>query len=549
MRKSLIQTLSILAASFILTGCVDDAFNLDKINDDMAITWETISAPIQDTDIIKVSEMFDFESNSSIVTTNEGDYHIYLSTNPTSTTFTVDKFTYEPAMKETHISEIPAKACDVEVEMTHGFSLNSSSIPSEVKSIERIEINCSVVPTFKFTKTESVNRIIMKKGSQLILPKWMVVGTYDESLLSAKDNVLTIIKDFDVTAEGMSSTLTISAIDFTKTKEGKATIKDGYFNLEDNVTTIGHVVLQDGDIVKKITESHYDISFRCDISSVEIKSVKALIDPQINMTIDDINISEFTSLFPKENTVNLYDIALNLDINNNSPLSTSFSADLESINNGSVLKTAHIGPASAKEFETSTIILSQRGENKVENLADIINSKPEKIAIKNIDFDHSEESVWIETGKNYSITTEYSVDAPIAFCKDLNYKFDHEMNLDVNLSNSSIESLVLTMDAENSIPIGLKMAAEVLDKEGKAISGVGISFDHDIQPGTLSAKSKTPIKIVIEPVGEIDYIKTLRIHFTGFNNEEVEGHCLNANQTLSLVNIEAKVNGLAVQLN
>jgi len=74
------QALLALLCATLSASCVDQSYDLDKINDDVSITWESLSVPIGSMKPILFSDMIDLDDYGLVTVSPSGDYSVAFST-------------------------------------------------------------------------------------------------------------------------------------------------------------------------------------------------------------------------------------------------------------------------------------------------------------------------------------------------------------------------------------------------------------------------------------------------------------------------------------
>lgn len=364
--------------------------------------------------------------------------------------------------------------------------------------------------------------------------------------------------------------LDITGIDLTKIPAGQGFIRDRHkMLLNDNITLTGFEVslLTDdlgntfGDIPEEV---HIDTGIK--LNSLDIKDVTVKVDPKVAITPQAINVGKLPDFVNGDGAVlDLYDPQIMLFLGNDSPLTMSLNADLESYK-GASRNTVHIGDnggatdkITVKSGMTSRIYLSHTGESapsgyqnvKVSNLSDIVKNVPERISIANIDVKADDEFVTVQTDKSYNFYCSYSIIAPLAFGKDMRIDYCSDYDGWNEIFNSEdvdyeINSAVVTFDCVNTIPFGIEMTAAAIDKEDNVIPEITVTIEGNVSSGSVDKPSKTPMTLNLktssgDDMRRLDGIR-MNNRISGADNDH-SGVCLNKRQSIKLENMKIKIKG------
>lgn len=543
-------TIVSIAALTVATGCIDEDYDLRKIDKEMQISIPSLSAPFLSGEKFYVSDLINLEDNNYVRTDSLGNYIFKISGGHSRFEYTVEPFTVTPKAYEKAIRNIPTDTYDTEVEMYHTFEINSSDVPQEVQSIERLDFDGTITTQFSFQGNSNIRRIIMKAGTKIVFPSWVEIKDYDHNMLSlGRNNTFTVKNDVPVTSKGINSTIKVSGIDFKSLPKNNG-YSDGSIHLSGTFKTNGHFVLMDEDIIKKGSDTSYDVNFKCDFAKTTITGGIFGIRSSI-----DLEPKTMTALQGIDNTINLEgnynldNVYVDLTLENDSPFSAIFAADFSGIA-GDRITTSSIRGINIHNESTENFIISDKDGTFVHGMTDLINSKPEMIRLENTTIEATGESCSIKTGTPYAFNMNYSIEAPLAFAKDLSVSSTKTFDINLDLGETEIESVEFSFTAENSIPLGIQVTAAVkAEDSGRSTSGPAtkVTMNHGIEPGTIENPSVSPVTVSIFPE-KGKKIANLTLSFTLYNDEAHASMPLNMNQMLSLKDIKLKANGINVQL-
>lgn len=318
-----------------------------------------------------------------------------------------------------------------------------------------------------------------------------------------------------------------------------------------------------------------------DVVKFKVDRVQAVINPKIDVTIDPVQFSNLPDFLNDEAVVmDLENPKINLTILNTSPVDVNLYADLLAVKNGNVVATVGIGkgeqgdelhnttPIIIKANTTTRICLSRLGEGgsdgadniKVADLNNLIKKIPDQISIENVKAEVLQQEYVIHLGKTYHVTTDYSVDAPLAFGENLQIVYNesvNDWNKDIADYDLEVKEVRVKMEALNKIPLNMQITVEPVDVDGNLIEHISVEQPNNIIPGNGvlgddAGMKTTPISIRLktEKEGAMRRLDGLNLHINATTNEEYKGLQLNQNQTLKLNKIYLEVpGGIKMNLN
>ncbi|MCQ2146162.1 MAG: hypothetical protein MJZ16_01455 [Bacteroidales bacterium] len=536
-------------------SCVDEDYNLDKINDDMVIKWNSIAAPLGNLPAIKISDLIDVENNKYIKISDNGDYSIFFDGSHSETSFDTPSFKMGASDIDKEIESvvysplaISGTSPVVPVKFKSIIEISENTIPEEIISIESAKVKASLNPVFNFDGTGNISGIYLTKGTTLDFPSWVTIGEYNSELLSKSGSTLTLKKDLHMGANSVDLTCSATELDFSKLPEGQGLISKGEVYIYDSLVVKGGVYIREQDIVNKVTQDSFTATFSFNISDIEVLSATAVVKPSLNLDIPKVDTKGLSSLFNGKSNLDIYDMNINLSVGNETPLSATINADVNSFKDGSKAATVHIGPLEAKANATSSFFIGKRTGSMTSGLTDLISSLPDELSLTNIDIATSDSPVEYIAGNTYKISTDYSIEAPLAFGKNLSVELEYDLSVGLSLEEATIGSAEINFTAVNTIPLGMDVSAILIDEQGNEISGSSVNVNGSIGSGSLTHPNTGILTIFVTPGNNTDTIDSIRLFFRASCDENHEGESLNMNQSLSIQDVSLKVNDLTISL-
>lgn len=580
-----------LPATF--NSCVNEDYDLTKDIDKTICIDGEISAPIGNSETIFVTDLLNLDGDESDVLFLDinDNYVLTFMGNRTEASFTVPSFRFSGDIMANggHLGLI--KRSDIMEELAPGLSgtglpvpkgltvkrtFDASTtpleidedIPEEVTDVKDIHGNAVAKVTFLANTGKAT-----LSGLTVDFPDYLIFAGISKGQIDCdfdKESNTLRFGQVEVGRVMSEVSLDITGIDLTKIPAGQGFIRDRHkMLLNDNITLTGFEVslLTDdlgntfGDIPEEV---HIDTGIK--LNSLDIKDVTVKVDPKVAITPQAINVGKLPDFVNGDGAVlDLYDPQIMLFLGNDSPLTMSLNADLESYK-GSSRNTVHIGDnggatdkITVKSGMTSRIYLSRTGESapsgyqnvKVSNLSDIVKNVPERISIANIDVKADDEFVTVQTDKSYNFYCSYSIIAPLAFGKDMRIDYCSDYDGWNEIFNSEdvdyeINSAVVTFDCVNTIPFGIEMTATAIDKEDNVIPEITVTIEGNVSSGSVDKPSKTPMTLNLktssgDDMRRLDGIR-MNNRISGADNDH-SGVCLNKRQSIKLENMKIKIKG------
>lgn len=579
-----------LPATF--NSCVNEDYDLTKDIDKTICIDGGISAPIGNSETIFVTDLLNLDDESDVLFLDINDnYVLTFMGNRTETSFTIPSFRFSGDIVTNggHLGLI--KRSDIMEELAPGLSGTGlpvpkgltlkrtfdpsttpleidEDIPEEVTDVKDIHGNAVAKVTFLANAGKAT-----LSGLTVDFPDYLIFAGISKGQIDCdfdKESNTLRFGQVEVGRVMSEVSLDITGIDLTKIPAGQGFIRDRHkILLNDNITLTGFEVslLTDdlgntfGDIPEEV---HIDTGIK--INSLDIKDVTVKVDPKVAITPQAFNVGKLPDFVNGDGAVlDLYDPQIMLFLGNDSPLTMSLNADLESYK-GASRNTVHIGDnggatdkITVKSGMTSRIYLSRTGEIapsgyqnvKVSNLSDIVRNVPERISIANIDVKADDEFVTVQTDKSYNFYCSYSIIAPLAFGKDMRIDYCSDYDGWNEIFNSEdvdyeINSAVVTFDCVNTIPFGIEMTAAAIDKEDNVIPEITVTIEGNVSSGSVDKPSKTPMTLNLktssgDDMRRLDGIR-MNNRISGADNDH-SGVCPNKRQSIKLENMKIKIKG------
>ena len=259
-------------------------------------------------------------------------------------------------------------------------------------------------------------------------------------------------------------------------------------------------------------------------------------------------------------------------LDNGSPLDMYLNANITSYS-GTHQSDIHIGdctpihgdshsdhataPVSIAANSEAEYYFSRRGHHdtsngtdiELEHIGDMIRELPDSIVIHDISVETDDSFVNVVANQNCNVEMEYEFFCPLAFGKDLNISFDYDIDLGFDGESVGIDSLVISMNMVNTIPLDFAITGVALDADGNEIRNASVDLDLDLAAGTLDAPVESPAEVVISTSG-LASVEKLRLKLTATSSRAMEGKILNTAQGLGINDLHVTLpNGINLDLS
>ena len=473
------------------------------------------------------------EDGSAVTTDNNGNYMLKQGGGENSNDIEIPEVTIETAGGFTGVEidgvsnntggsmDIPAT--NVAIEQNIALDINSDGVTSVLK--KPVYVNTSCVNTsvvIKLKKTGTSNITAKLSDFEVVFPEFMTIETSATDWEVTEGRILTL-----KSGEGQSFSddvkipINITKIDFEKAG-AEYIFKD---DVKDNnvIKLNGDIALKGNISLNGSMNSGASASIKIDIESNEItvEEVSAVVDPEIDITIDPIEVAELPDfLNDEEAAIELTDPRLFFTVTNPSPIPVTFGATLVPMKTGAVMNSVDIEgieiPANCENYvicihQNANVDADIVADSKVivEDLHNLITKIPELIEVENVEVTVPETPVTVQANKNYKMSTAYEINTP------------------------------LMLSVNNQLPLGVKLSAVAVDNAGNVLNNVVVNIDMDIKAGATSDVKFT----VTTTDGSMKGLDGLKLTVTATGSEETSGVCLNENQYIKITDLKLKLKG------
>ena len=438
---------------------------------------------------------------------------------------------------------------------------NSISVPAEIQRIDNINVvddatgQVAEVVIMLNVENSPVNQIDLK-DVEITLP--------DELIIAIHNGWSTIGGKFCnplISIDTTSGEIEIARFSIYGTRS--LDITNGVINLDGEIGLKGTMAIPEGQEVT-LGLHHEDITITPSIKipDLRIESIEGIIEPDFGNLLEpiEVEIGDFSSsLEGLEMELNINAPVLCVEIQN--PIGVGIDAviNIDAYKGGQIAKTITTPTLSILPSNHTSIIITGEDSDvaypdsadtfvyQVEGLSELIGLLPDKLVLQLNASTNKDKPHTITLEDSYTFGIDYSVEAPISFSDNKDGRIAYTTTIeDVDLSslgdiNVGVESVVLNISSESTLPIDLSLSLEMLDAEGNPIESITATTKGSIW-GTAKgseevATSKCSLDLAIDApegsssFGELAKTKGLRCRLDGTT---IGGGALNSNQYIDL---------------
>ena len=558
---------SFVLLSSCMLSCVDSEYDLSK-DLDMTVTvgGENLTIPASNTKNITLEKIFDLNEESTVKADADGNYALSQTGKGSNTRVSIEEITIksseialQSARTELNYMMSPSGTLEATVNDKTSFSIDKRNITTDVTELYSSDV---IMPASLRMNIEGSNSLTLKKGFQIEFPDYMTITTTDQRV-KITGSVLTFIQDINVSQNSaLYIPIQVTRIDFESMGTGKGLVAPGHLVIADDINISGTSTTTGGSAIQMIMDTEIKID------EIQLTQVTAKVNPEINVSIDPITINNLPDFLKDEQVrIDMTDPKIYLTVSNTSPVEVNFSGVLKSYKGGKLLASVPVGQSPnlitiPGNQPDEYIICLHRLNNHVEgadasvtveNLNDLIETIPDEIRMDNIEAKASDKRCTIVLGSTYNVKTDYEINAPLQFNEGTNIVYSDVIdNWNKDVKDLSVKEVVITMDAQNSIPLTMNMEVKAINKNGTVLNSISTEVSSQIAAGMMENAKVTPLKITLKSTDANAFkeLDGLKYEVSATSSAETSGKVLNKNQYLRLENMTIKIKGgVTVDMN
>lgn len=537
MKTRIFKTLFPFAAAACVCSCVNEEYDLEKIQLDEFHVLDNACAPLGSTKKFMLSDLFsDLGADKYLKTDKNGNYYVEFVGDRVSTEIEVPSFKFDgysdakpqktqlgspinfPQLKPGVVIN-PAIVTDPVAfeDVTFKFELSQTNLPEEIKAVRYADVDSQLIIKVGYESSSvPFSKIWMSKGAQLTFPEWIVLGDAPEGFAKTDDHTLVSTDNFDITPSNTEICIPLDGLDFSKMPEGQGIVGPGKLYLDAEVEFAGSVYLTSDEYTSSgVGPFSPTLVTYLNMDPMTIQSVEATLDlAELGYTEFEATIGDVTeTLGDLDAVLDLSALRLNVGVSSTFPSAINLSSNIITSDKTFDLGTIQIPEGSATAPGSAYYSISEDGTGAPENyqnlsVADwnsLLSPIPDALKFTVLPSLGADEYMTITPGATYELGLDYSFSSS-AFGPDfrigLNQTFD---GMGVNLGVAEVPWAILTLNAVNTIPVNMSVAAKAIDSEGNILDTITADVSSDIMGGALDNPAVTPITLHLRTSGPVEF--------------------------------------------
>lgn len=546
--KHLLVTGMLCAGTTLLfTGCIDDSYDLDKVDLTMKLNTDGLGVKLGNTDLIALADILDedetvkTEANGLYYLVKDGTSNFNVKVDNMTTSFNDTKLDMDAPVLQ--YNDVYEQLRDAGIPVTEGstlpipadfemhgsaegnqkidFSITDVKDVTEVKTIDLYKSKVALTLTEANSRPELNLGVTRLKNIRLYLPKFLGVTDVAPGWELKEGNVL-VYKNGGIynynrnKPEICSVYLNKVALDQTK-NEGK--VENGNIELtpaELNIRMTAEQVYFENRAGRELSMKVDDqASVRLDIqvpnNVLNINQVTGKFNPAINPDNERIDVSSDLPDFLQDKDVRI--VATNPTIRFHANMSTlpvgidmrgTLTAVKENgaFENGATTKVVKLDKGVMEMGRDNYVYYCNQGNTPYDpegakagaatvkntaNIGDLITELPDylEVDLKNNQINVKNEYYTVQLGRDYHVDADYSVFVPFEFDRGLKVVYnDSTESMHSDLKDlSATGTLEVMADAYNTIPLELLVGLKAVDVDGNELPVEFNTAEAHVAPG------------------------------------------------------------------
>lgn len=592
-------------SALVLSSCIDDSYDLDKVDLTMGLGSDGLSVTLGNTEKIRLGDLLDLDESVKL----DGKNTFYLvedgntnfdvkvdkvHTNLNSTTLKTNEkvLSYEKARQQLAslgisiptggVLPIPAgqsftsgaegdESIDFKVNGITGIShintlylqSNNGGIPKVALSI--IEKRSSPNIKFGVSKLENMS---------ITLPEFMHV-THLSNGWTRNGRVITCASmDYHMGSPICEVTFDEASLDATPVNgELQLTPEQLNIHMKGDVTFKSTAAFSMGE------HDYADVELNINMGNegLDVYKVKGVFNPEINPENSVIDIKESLPDFLTDDAVvikasnptirfdaNLSSIPVGVQLGNESQgrhieLTAEKGTEQKSVNlpyatieNGKV-NTIYYYQGSSP-YDPAGQLIAGAQQKATPNLGTLIEKLPDQITVKmdghRLEVKNQEYTV--ELGRNYNATVNYNVFVPFTFDKGFTIVYnDSTDSMNDDLKKYAAKGIEIKAEAQNAVPLDLIVGIEAKDVNGQVIDGIKFNDvtvpagpdTYDDQNEPIATTAPITLEATLADEKLLSKVDKLIFKVHAADNDELQSKTLVSTQYLRLAKIKLRLKG------
>lgn len=592
-------------SALVLSSCIDDSYDLDKVDLTMGLGSDGLSVTLGNTEKIRLGDLLDLDESVKL----DGKNTFYLvedgntnfdvkvdkvHTNLNSTTLKTNEkvLSYEKARQQLAslgisiptggVLPIPAGqsfTSGAEGDESIDFKVNGITGISHINTLY-LQSNNGGIPKVALSITEKRSSPNIKFGvsklekMSITLPEFMHV-THLSNGWTRNGRVITCASmDYHMGSPICEVTFDEASLDATPVNgELQLTPEQLNIHMKGDVTFKSTAAFSMGE------HDYADVELNINMGNegLDVYKVKGVFNPEINPENSVIDIKESLPDFLTDDAVvikasnstirfdaNLSSIPVGVQLGNESQgrhieLTAEKGTEQKSVNlpyatieNGKV-NTIYYYQGSSP-YDPAGQLIAGAQQKATPNLGTLIEKLPDQITVKMDDhrLEVKNQEYTVELGRNYNATVNYNVFVPFTFRQGLTIVYnDSTDSMNDDLKKYAAKGIEIKAEAQNAVPLDLIVGIEAKDVNGQVIDGIKFNDvtvpagpdTYDDQNEPIATTAPITLEATLADEKLLSKVDKLIFKVHAADNDELQSKTLVSTQYLRLATIKLRLKG------
>lgn len=532
MKSKLCLLATLLAVAVGAVSCVDENYDLSKLNTEITVGGDSLTVPVGETAKLTMKDLLGDNAVTFLKTAADGSYYISFSdqkdvspsmpaintslnlggTAPSveiellDLTAAAAAINALPDQTEYDLSSmvtIPPVAIDTNIQVTVSLDL-----PDAVKDLESV----TFTDASKITVALSVEDCPLSDG-ELTPDIWVNIS----SVLSLVDSYYIELSDLKLNKANNYQASKQYAVDSLIIKPGDFNANLHKLSIDRKAYVGGTATVTGAKTTKALINASNKLKVKVAVtlSNLEINKVEAKIDYNLSQEKVKLDLGDLTGAFGDklEVTMDLYNPSLKFDLTTNLGVPATVQATLVPWKNNApntqnqIQVNLDVNPAaSAAQTSTMKYFLAAHNEGLpadytyvAADIASLIKLMPDSVLVTLNAATVPTQTAVLEPAATYSFNMNYEVGIPIQVGPDFRLALRDTIEIgEVGKYLALAEEAVITGAVENSLPLNLKLVLGFTDASNNAIA-LAKAAEQTVAAGKLDGgATTTPLEVSVK---------------------------------------------------
>lgn len=532
MKSKLCLLATLLAVAVGAVSCVDENYDLSKLNTEITVGGDSLTVPVGETAKLTMKDLLGDNAVTFLKTAADGSYYISVSdqkdvspsmpaintslnlggTAPSveiellDLTAAAAAINALPDQTEYDLSSmvtIPPVAIDTNIQVAVSLDL-----PDAVKDLESVTFtNAS-----KITVALSVEDCPLSDG-ELTPDIWVNIS----SVLSLVDSYYIELSDLKLNKANNYQASKQYAVDSLIIKPGDFNANLHKLSIDRKAYVGGTATVTGAKTTKALINASNKLKVKVAVtlSNLEINKVEAKIDYNLSQEKVKLDLGDLTGAFgdKMEVTMDLYNPSLKFDLTTNLGVPATVQATLVPWKDNApntqnqIQVSLDVNPApSATQTSTMKYFLAAHNEGRpadytyvAADIASLIKLMPDSVLVTLNAATVPTQTAVLEPAATYSFNMNYEVGIPIQVGPDFRLALRDTIEIgEVGKYLALADEAVITGAVENSLPLNLKLVVGFTDADNNAIA-LAKAAEQSVAAGKLDGgATTTPLEVSVK---------------------------------------------------